>query len=116
VLDGSKGTVSIELLGMDSFDAANGEVVSRNQDEIAAWFLDHDYDGSVFHVNQAFFTRSNAWAALGRALKDTIDQDIVESMHSFVSLPFEPGPTRKAAIRVVDDAGSTSEAVIDLGS
>jgi adenine-specific DNA-methyltransferase len=116
VLKGPDNTVSIELLGMDSFDAATGEVVSRNQDEIAAWFLDHDYDGSVFHVNQAFFTRSNAWDALGKALKDTIDQDIVESMHSFVSLPFEPGPPRKAAIRVVDDAGSTSEAVIDLGS
>jgi adenine-specific DNA-methyltransferase len=107
-------TVSIELLGMDSFDAATGEIVSRNRDEIAAWFLDHDYDGSVFHVNQAFFTRSNAWEALGRALKDTIDQEVVETMHSFVSLPFEPGPTRKAAIRVVDDAGQTSEAIIDL--
>jgi adenine-specific DNA-methyltransferase len=108
------GTVSVELLGMDSFDAATGEVVSRNREEIAAWFLDHDYDGSVFHVNQAFFTRSNAWEALGKALRDIIDQDVVESMHSFVSLPFEPGPTRKAALRAIDDAGQTSEAIIDL--
>ena len=114
VRDGTDGTVWIELLGMDSFDAATGEVVSRNQDEIAAWFLDHDYDGSVFHVNQAFFTRSNPWQALGKALNETIDQDVVESMHSFVSLPFEPGPTRKAALRAVDDAGQTSEAIIDL--
>lgn len=109
------GSVRIELLGMDSFDAATGEVVSRNQDEIAAWFLDHDYDGSVFHVNQAFFTRSSAWDALGRALKATIDREVVEAMHSFASLPFEPGPARKAAVRVVDDAGQTSEAIIDLG-
>jgi adenine-specific DNA-methyltransferase len=116
VRNGTDGTVSIELLGMDSFDAATGEVVSRNQNEIAAWFLDHDYDGSVFHVNQAFFTRSNPWEALGKALRDTIDQDVVESMHSFVSLPFEPGPTRKAALRAVDDAGQTSEAILDLGA
>lgn len=35
-------------------------------------------------------------------------------MHSFVSLPFKPGPAGKAAIRVVDDAGQTSEAILDL--
>jgi adenine-specific DNA-methyltransferase len=110
------GEVSIELLGMDAFDAATGEVTSRNQDEIAAWFLDHDYDGSVFHVNQAFFTRSNAWEALGKALRGTIDEEVVGSMHSFTSLPFEPGPSRKAAIRVVDDAGQTSEAILELGA
>jgi len=109
------GTVTVELLGMDSFDAATGEVVSRSQGDVAAWFLDHDYDGSVFHVNQAFFTRSDAWEALGKALAATIDEDVIESMHSFVSLPFEPGSARKAAIRVVDDTGQTSEAIIDLG-
>jgi adenine-specific DNA-methyltransferase len=108
------GETTIELLGMDTFDAATGEVTSRSQDEIAAWFLDHDYDGSVFHVNQAFFTRSNAWEALGKALKGTIDEEVVNSMHSFTSLPFKLGPSRKAAIRVVDDAGQTSEAILDL--
>ena len=110
------GGVRIELIGMDSFDAATGDVVSRNRDEIAAWFLDHDYDGSVFHVNQAFFTRTDAWKALGKALKATIDPEVVETMHSFVSLPFEPGPAGNAAVRVVDDAGQTSEAIIDLGA
>lgn len=115
VVHDEDGGMRVELLGMDSFDAATGEVVSRNQDEIAAWFLDHDYDGSVFHVNQAFFTRSDAWEALGTALRATIDPEVVETMHSFVSLPFEPGPSGKAAMRVVDDAGQTSEAIIDLG-
>jgi adenine-specific DNA-methyltransferase len=108
------GESYVELLGMDSFDAATGEVTSRNQDEIAAWLLDQDYDGSVFRVNQAFFTRSDAWTALGKALKDTIDEETVETMHSFTSLPFRPGPSRKAAVRVIDDAGQTSEAILDL--
>lgn len=116
VIQDGDGTVRVELLGMDSFDAATGEVVSRNQDEIAAWFLDHDYDGSVFHVNQAFFTRNDAWDALGKALKATIDVEAIEAMHSFTSLPFDRGPSSKAAIRVVDDAGQTSEAIIDLGA
>ncbi len=108
------GEISIELLGMDSFDAATGEVTSRSQDEIAAWFLDHDYDGSVFHVNQAFFTRSDAWEALGKTLRSIIDEEVVDSMHSFTSLPFKPGPSKKAAMRVVDDAGQTSEAILEL--
>jgi adenine-specific DNA-methyltransferase len=108
------GEIRVELLGMDLFDAATGEVTSRNQDAIAAWLLDHDYDGSVFHVNQAFFTRTDAWEALGKSLKDTIDESVVETMHSFTSLPFRPGSSKRAAIRVVDDAGQTSEAILDL--
>jgi adenine-specific DNA-methyltransferase len=108
------GEIRVELLGMDLFDAATGEVTSRNQDAIAAWFLDHDFDGSVFHVNQAFFTRTDAWEALGKALKDSIDESVVATMHSFSSLPFVPGSSKRAAIRVVDDAGQTSEAILDL--
>ncbi|MBW3537184.1 MAG: site-specific DNA-methyltransferase [Actinobacteria bacterium] len=106
------GQVEVELLGMDSFDAATGKVTSRSQLEIAAWFVDHDYDGLVFHVNQAFFTRSRAWDALGKSLKGVIEAEVVDAMHSFTSLPFTPG--KKIAVRVVDDAGQTSEAIIDV--
>ena len=108
------GEVSVELLGMDSFDAATGRVESRDRAEIAAWFLDHSYDGLVFHVNQAFFTRSNAWDALGKALKGTVEPEVLEAMHRFVSLPFTPGQGGKVAVRVVDDAGQTSEAIVSL--
>jgi adenine-specific DNA-methyltransferase len=110
----SDGAIRVELLGMDIFDAATGDVTSRNQDAIAAWLLDHDYDGSVFHVNQAFFTRTEAWDALGKALKASIDESVVETMHSFTSLPFRLGPSKRSAIRVIDDAGQTSEAILDL--
>lgn len=104
----------IELLGVDSFDAATGEVTSRGQGDIAAWFLDQDYDGVVFHVNQALFPKSSSWDDLKRALKGTIDKDLMEQLASFQSLPFTPGEHRKAAVRVIDDSGSTSEVVLDL--
>ena len=39
------GDLRIEVVGVDSFDASTGEVVSRSQNDIAAWFLDQDYDG-----------------------------------------------------------------------
>jgi adenine-specific DNA-methyltransferase len=108
------GQVVVELLGMDTFDAATGDVTSRSRDEIAAWFVDHAYDGLVFHVNQALFTRTRAWEALGRALNGTVNVDVIDALHSFASLPFQPGETGKVAVRVVDDAGQTSETVLDV--
>ena len=38
----------------------------------------------------------------------------MEQLQRFESLPFKPGEHRKAAIRVIDDAGTTSEVVLDL--
>ncbi|MDP9331104.1 MAG: site-specific DNA-methyltransferase [Actinomycetota bacterium] len=109
------GDIRVKVLGVDSFDAATGEVVSRSEADIAAWFLDQDYDGIVFHVNQAFFPRTDGWEALQKALKATVDPELMEQLQSFESLAFTPGENRKAAIRVVDDSGTTSEAVLDLG-
>jgi adenine-specific DNA-methyltransferase len=108
------GDVRIEVVGVDSFDASTGEVVSRGQGEIAAWFLDQDYDGIVFHVNQAFFPRSSGWEALQRALKGTVHPELMEVLESFESLPFKSGEHRRAAVRVVDDFGTTSEATLSL--
>lgn len=109
------GEVAIEVQGMDVFDAATGQVLSTNRDGIAAWFLDQDYDGIVFHTNQAFFPRSSAWDQLQKALKGTLDSALMEQLNSFESLPFKPGEHRRAAIRIVDDSGTTSEAVLALG-
>jgi adenine-specific DNA-methyltransferase len=112
--DDKTGEVRIEVIGVDSFDASNGEVVSRSQKDIAAWFLDQDYDSIVFHVSQAFFPTSGGWEALQKALKGTINEELMEQLESFESLPFKPGEHKRAAIRVVDDFGTTSEVVLDL--
>ena len=49
------GDFTVEVLGVDIFDASTGETKFVGDEYIAAWFLDTDYDGLVFHVNQAFF-------------------------------------------------------------
>lgn len=108
------GKFIVEVVGMDTFDTSTGEVVSRDRTEIAAWFLDHDYDRTVFHVNQASFTRSDAWSALSKALKGTVDEDALDGFTGYESIPFDAGPSGKAAVRVIDDHGTTSEAVVDL--
>jgi adenine-specific DNA-methyltransferase len=108
------GQFVVEVLGMDSFDAASGDVTSRDREDIAAWLLDTDYDATVFHANQAFFTRDNAWEVLAKTLGGTVDEEAIAKLHSFESLPFARPESGKVAIRVIDDAGSTAERVLEI--
>jgi adenine-specific DNA-methyltransferase len=103
----------VEVLGVDIFDASTGETRFVGDEYIAAWFLDTDYDGLVFHVSQAFFP-DGGWEKLAKTLKGTVDDELMEQLQSFESLPFKAGEHGKAAVRVIDDAGTTSEVVLDL--
>lgn len=111
----SDGGYYVEVRGIDVYDAGSGEVRARTKNDIAAWFLDHDYDGEVFRVNQAFFPKTNAWDAIAGSLKGTLDEAALANLAEFQSNPFQVGEHRKAAVRVIDDSGQTSEAVIALG-
>ena len=107
-------SIEVELMGIDVFDVTIGEARQQSLSDVAAWFLDHDYDGEVFHICQAFFPKSQGWEALGRALRGSLDDGALARTQTFVSNPFAPGEYRRAAIRVIDDSGQTSEATIDL--
>ncbi len=109
-----EGGVYVDLRGVDVYDAAKGEAAARSRADIAAWFLDHDYDGEVFHVCQAFFPKTSGWANLEKALKGTLDEEALAQLATFQSNPFTPGEHARAAVRVVDDSGQTSETVIPL--
>jgi adenine-specific DNA-methyltransferase len=100
--------------GVDSFDASTGEVTSYGKSGVQAWFLDDDYDETVFRVSQAFFPVSNSWEKLSRALRGTADEELVEKMHSWESLPFVKGENNRIAIRVISDDGNSSEVVLSL--
>ncbi|MDQ3672726.1 MAG: site-specific DNA-methyltransferase [Actinomycetota bacterium] len=105
--------MSVEVLGVDLFDAATGETKFAGDEYIAAWFLDVDYDGLVFKTDQAFFP-NGGWEKLTKTLKGAVDEELMEQLERFESLPFTAGEHAKAAVRVVDDAGTTSEVVLDL--
>jgi adenine-specific DNA-methyltransferase len=107
------GDYTVQVLGVDLFDAATGDTRFAGDEYIAAWFLDTDYDGMVFHVNQAFFP-DGGWEKLAKTLKGTVDEELMEQLQSFESLPFKAGEHGKAAVRVIDDAGTTSEVVLEL--
>lgn len=108
--DGLRVTVE----GVDSFDAATGEVTSFGRSGIQAWFLDDDYDGTVFRVSQAFFPVTDGWRKLAQALRGTVDAELVRELHSWTSLPFDDGAHGRVAVRVIANDGNAAEVVVDL--
>jgi adenine-specific DNA-methyltransferase len=107
----------VEVRGIDVYDPASGEVHSDDPTQIAAWFLDQDYDRKSFLVSQAFFPGAGAsdpWERLSRALKGWVDPDAFEMLRGTVSLPFRAGPERRAAVKVIDFRGNEAIRVLDL--
>jgi len=109
------GTYRVELRGVDIYDPLSGEFHSTRGEDVAAWFLDTDYDGKTFKISQAFFTGDpDAWEKLQRALKAQIAPEAFEQMRGTVSLPFEPGEHRRIAVKVIDFRGNEVVRVVNL--
>ncbi|EKD11370.1 site-specific DNA-methyltransferase [Limnospira platensis] len=100
------GKYQVELLGLDVFDPTTMEVESQPGKNVPAWFLDTDYNGLCFHVNQAFFPRTSAWEGIKKALKGTYDDEVWEHLAGTKSAPFEPGEYKEIAVKVIDDRGN----------
>ncbi|MDW8072500.1 MAG: site-specific DNA-methyltransferase, partial [Anaerolineae bacterium] len=112
----SDGTFVVELRGVDIYDPLTGEVRSEPGDNVAAWFLDTDYDGMTFHICQAFFPGDgDAWDKLQRALKAQINPMFFEQMRGTVSFPFQPGEYKRIAVKVIDFRGNEVVRVVSLG-
>ncbi len=109
------GTHRVELRGVEIYDPLTGEVHSTRGKDVAAWFLDTDYDGMTFHICQTFFPRdANAWEKLQKALKATIREEAFEQMHNTVSFPFQSGEHRRITVKVIDFRGNEVVRVIPL--
>jgi adenine-specific DNA-methyltransferase len=101
------GTYIVELRGVDIYDPLTGETQHARGTDVAAWFLDSDYDGMTFHICQSFFPGDpDAWDKLQRALKAQIEPDVFEQMRGTQSFPFKPGDHKRIAIKVVDFRGN----------
>jgi len=110
-----EGEWRVKLLGVDIYDPLTGEVQSTRGEDVAAWFLDTDYDGNTFKISQAFFPGDpDAWEKLQRALKAQIDPEAFEQMRGTISFPFEPGEHRRIAVKVIDFRGNEVVRVVNL--
>ncbi len=109
------GTFVVKLRGVDIYDPLTGEVHSTSGKDVAAWFLDTDYDGKTFHICQAFFPGDpDAWDKLQRALKATIPEEVFKQMRSATSFPFQAGEHKRIAVKVIDFRGNEVVRVASL--
>jgi adenine-specific DNA-methyltransferase len=108
----------VEVHGMDVYDPATGEVTSDDTGQVAAWFLDQDYDRRSFLVSQAFFPGASGsadpWERLSRALRGWVDPDAFEMLRGTTSLPFRAGKERRVAVKVIDFRGNEAIRILDL--
>jgi very-short-patch-repair endonuclease len=109
-----EGKYQVELLGLDVFDPITMEVESEPGKNIPAWFLDSNYNGLCFHVNQAFFPRTSAWDSIKKALKGTYEESVWEHLAGTTSAPFEAGEHQQIAVKVIDDRGNELLVVREL--
>ncbi len=112
-----KGKWEAEVRGFDYYNTRTGTIESGDTSKIAMWLLDTDYDGRSLYPRQVFFPMADddeGWARLARNLKAEIDSELIEKYRGTCSLPFEPGPHKRVAVKVIDDRGIESVKVADV--
>ena len=111
------GKYRVSVHGFDYYNTKTGTIDSGTDDKIAMWMLDPDYDGRSLFPRQVFFPMSGAkdgWSKLAKNLKAAIDDELVEAYRGTVSLPFESGEHKRAAVKIIDNRGIESLKIIGL--
>ena len=100
------GQLRVRVAGLDIFDPSKGEVRAGGTDDIAAWFIDTDYDEESFFIRHAYFLGSNdPYKALKSTLKAEIDEEAWATLYRDESRPF-PRPSRgRIAVKVINHFG-----------
>ena len=105
------------MRGFDYYNTKTGAIESGGIDKIAVWMLDPDYDGRSLYPRQVFFPMAgeqDGWARLAKNLKAEINEALIETYRGVVSLPFELGKHKRAAVKIVDDRGIESLKLLGL--
>jgi adenine-specific DNA-methyltransferase len=79
---------------------------SSSVDDIAAWFLDTDYDGDAFFVRHAYLTGADdPYDRLRKALRADIADEAWATMNSNVSCPLPRPSTGTIAVKGINHYG-----------
>ena len=112
------GMLTVEIRGMDIFDPTTGEVRSSGgkdlMNDVAAWFIDHDYDEESFFVRQAYFVGEDPYDGLKRALKADIDETAWAELNSTVSRPFRRPERGLICVKVINHFGDEVQKVFQV--
>ena len=108
----------VRVNGFDYYDIASDEIISGGKSKIAMWMLDTDYDGRSVYPQQFFFPLDGdagaGWSKLSKTLRSQIDTELITKYQGTESIPFEPGPNKRAAVKIIDDRGIESLKIVDL--
>jgi len=101
-----EGQIVVEVLGLDVFDLKTSEIRNSEKDDIAAWFIDTDYNEESFFVRHAYFLGANdPYKSLKTTLKAEIDQEAWATLYRDVSRPFPRPETGRFAVKVINHFG-----------
>lgn len=118
VLKADDEMIRVEIKGMDIFDPTTGEVRSSGgsdlKNDVAAWFIDDDYNEESFFVRQAYFVGQDPYDALKRALKAEIDETAWEEMNSTISRPFAKPASGRICVKVINHFGDEVQKVFEV--
>jgi len=107
----------VTVNGFDYYNTRTGEVESGGSSKIAMWMLDADYDGRSVYPQQVFFPmegKTGGWSRLAKTLQAQIDDELITKYQGTTSIPFEAGPNKWAAVKIIDDRGIESLKIIGL--
>ncbi|MDO8126259.1 MAG: site-specific DNA-methyltransferase [Candidatus Brocadiales bacterium] len=115
----TKEGVTVEIVGVDVYDPVKSEIRSSGsgnlEHDIAAWFIDINYNGEAFFVTHAYFLGADKpYEKLKKALKIDIKEDAWEELYSTVSRPFPKPKTGKIAVKVINHYGDEVMKIIDI--
>ncbi|OGE05385.1 hypothetical protein A3B51_01580 [Candidatus Curtissbacteria bacterium RIFCSPLOWO2_01_FULL_41_18] len=115
----TKQGIVVEVAGIDVYDPVKGELrYSGSGDpehEIAAWFIDTNYNGEAFFVTHAYFLGGNKpFEKLKKTLKADISEEIWEQLYSTISRPFPKPKTGKIAVKVINHYGDEVMKIVDI--
>ncbi len=110
-----EGNIVVEVLGVDVFDPKTSEVRASGKDEIAAWFIDTDYNRESFFVRHAYFMGANdPYKSLKTSLKAEIDKEAWDTLNRDTSRPFPRPATGRFAVKVINHFGDEVMKVFEV--
>lgn len=100
------GELQVTVKGIDVYDPNTGDIRSNDVRDIAAWFIDTDYNEESFFVRHAYFLGANdPYKSLKTALRAEIDEDAWATLYRAISRPFPRPRDGVIAVKVINHFG-----------
>jgi adenine-specific DNA-methyltransferase len=100
------GELRVTVKGIDVYDPNTGDIRSNDVHDIAAWFIDTEYNEESFFVRHAYFLGANdPYKSLKTALRAEIDEDAWATLYRATSRPFPRPRDGVIAVKVINHFG-----------